>query len=263
MKMKRKRIETTSGAEDWGDPDVGGGLAVDTDRPVVVDATTASLRAQVTGVTKAEQVTAYFEWRDTTADDNWVLNRDNWNETTKVPLTSPGPFKAEVTDLDPDAKYEVRAVAEADDEQYTGETLIYPDDATTETGVDVEAVKEELPEISRSTGSRSGTDSSEPDSSSDQFCPECGSAIQQNNDFCQSCGNEIKDLFKNRELPDAEVNNEERRHKAFGTDSESQPLEAQTNCPACGARISVDQENCDYCGELLVESTAEQRSDKP
>lgn len=34
--------------------------------------------------------------------------------------------------------------------------------------------------------------------------------------------------------------------------TQSSESETMTNCPACGARISADQENCDYCGESVT-----------
>lgn len=43
-------------------------------------------------------------------------------------------------------------------------------------------------------------------------------------------------------------------YKSMESGDESQSSESKTNCPACGARISTDQENCDYCGESIAES---------
>lgn len=149
MKMKRRRIETTSGAEDWGDLDVRLGLAVETDRPAPVDGTTAALSGQVTGTTAAEQISVYFEWQSPEEDEEGLLSGDPWNRTDEQTLEAPGTFSAELTGLDENQDYEVRAVAEADDERYTGETLTYPDDAPTKTQVDIEAITEELPETER------------------------------------------------------------------------------------------------------------------
>lgn len=37
-------------------------------------------------------------------------------------------------------------------------------------------------------------------------------------------------------------------HELYGGGG-SDTLDPQTNCPSCGARISVDADTCDYCGD--------------
>lgn len=147
MKMKRQRIESVSGAEDWGEADLRNGIAVETRRPVTIDSSTARFRSRVIGVTSAEQISVYFEWRDVTQSEGWLQSRDRWRTTDEQLLASPDFVDIDVTDLEPDSTYEIRAVAEVDGEQYSGETLIYPDDATTETDVDVESIEKELSDI--------------------------------------------------------------------------------------------------------------------
>lgn len=44
-------------------------------------------------------------------------------------------------------------------------------------------------------------------------------------------------------------------YRSFGTRTGSEPPEEKMNCPECGARILINQENCDYCGESVVENT--------
>lgn len=45
-------------------------------------------------------------------------------------------------------------------------------------------------------------------------------------------------------------------YRSFGVRSESNPPpEMKTNCPSCGARVVIDQEDCDYCGESITEKS--------
>lgn len=39
-------------------------------------------------------------------------------------------------------------------------------------------------------------------------------------------------------------------HELFGS-GDSDAHEQQTNCPACGARVSVEASTCDYCDEPI------------
>lgn len=45
-------------------------------------------------------------------------------------------------------------------------------------------------------------------------------------------------------------------YRTFGVRSESTPPpEKKTNCPSCGARVVIDRESCEYCGEAMIEES--------
>lgn len=146
MKFKRRRIESTSGAEDWGELDQHTGPEVETHRPLEQDTSSIILRGRVTGVPESSGVTAFFEWRDVEERVNWLRNRDMWSTTEKQPLTRPGLFSEEVTDIDPETTYELRTVMEFNGDRVTGETVLYPDDAAVTTSTNVDEALEQLPE---------------------------------------------------------------------------------------------------------------------
>lgn len=41
-------------------------------------------------------------------------------------------------------------------------------------------------------------------------------------------------------------------YRRFEVGIKHQIPESDTNCPACGARILINQENCVYCGESIA-----------
>jgi ribosomal protein L37E len=45
-------------------------------------------------------------------------------------------------------------------------------------------------------------------------------------------------------------------YQSFGVRSESNPPpEMKTNCSSCGARVSIEKENCDHCGQPMTEKS--------
>ena len=111
-----------SGDDDGGDVETT--LSVSTDRATDVGETSATLDGSLDGLEGVSSAEVYFEWGE--AGDGFP------EATPPETRSSTGQFDADLTDLASGTDYEFRAVAEADGERDTGETLT----VTTET-VDV------------------------------------------------------------------------------------------------------------------------------
>ncbi|MDQ2049205.1 S8 family peptidase [Natronolimnohabitans sp. A-GB9] len=130
----------TNGEED----DAGGkDLAIETTSSNDVTDSSATLTGKVTKLKGYDEVTVYFEWRES--------DSDRWTTTERQTLESSSEFDSEVTTLGSSTEYEFRAVAEAGDTTQVGET----DTFTTGSGdepTDTDSVIEEFTVQPRNTG---------------------------------------------------------------------------------------------------------------
>ncbi|MHC3438689.1 S8 family serine peptidase [Natrialbaceae archaeon A-gly3] len=88
-----------------------------TDTVSQVRATSAQFNAVVRTLGEADSATATFQWREAGAD--------GWAETDSQRLSESGEFSADVSGLEPDTEYEVRAVTESTDGSEHGDVLSF------------------------------------------------------------------------------------------------------------------------------------------
>ena len=92
-------------------------LAVETHDATDVDESSATFRGELTELGGYDEATVYFEWGES--------GDDLPHTTDEQTLDFTGEFDDEVTDLESDTEYEFRAVAEADDDSDTGDTITF------------------------------------------------------------------------------------------------------------------------------------------
>jgi len=90
-------------------------LSVNTQPPINISNTTASLKGSLTSLSSAANASVYFQWGTTTAYSN---------NTTQIPVNATGDFLFAFVNLTPNSTYHYRAVATA------GSTTVYGNDLT-------------------------------------------------------------------------------------------------------------------------------------
>lgn len=95
-------------------------LAIETDDIEVYDHRSVSAVGELRGLNNAESVDVLFRLRDATAED--------WEETDPQTVDAIGSFEDDIGSLEPETEYEIEAVADADGETETGETVSFETD---------------------------------------------------------------------------------------------------------------------------------------
>ena len=91
-------------------------LAVETDEASPLDHGSLHCVGSLEGVADADAVEAGFQWREADGDDSWT-------DTEGTEQTGIGEFEEELSGLEPETDYEVRAVVAGDDETATGDAV--------------------------------------------------------------------------------------------------------------------------------------------
>ncbi len=105
---------------DDDDPDPEESLEVETNAASDVGETSATLNGELTELEVYDEATVAFEWGES--------GSGLANTTAEQTLTSTGSFDEALTGLDADTEYEFRAVAEANGDEDTGDTLSFTTD---------------------------------------------------------------------------------------------------------------------------------------
>lgn len=117
--------ESGYGAGGYGAGTYGGGsdpapapqLAVETIGGTAIESTSATVSGNLTELTGVDHAWVSFEWWETTSGGT--------QSTAEQQLETTGEFDADLSELESDTEYEVRAVATADGERATGDVVSF------------------------------------------------------------------------------------------------------------------------------------------